>query len=115
MFFVIALAASTIVETWSRLLGKRAKDLEGALQAMLAGTSPGEGLAGEALAAFKGTSVYESALDASHSWLVRHKGPSYLSAKSFANAITEMLATGRTVEANLNNVPGLKKRLEPIV
>mgnify|MGYP001798492313 CR=1 FL=1 len=37
MFFIVSLAASTLVEVWSRLLNKRARAFEGALAAVLAG------------------------------------------------------------------------------
>src|SRR5689334_16739614 len=86
LFFVVATGASSIVELWSRIVSKRAKNFEAALGAMLAGNKPkGDSELVAALNAFKGTSVYESALAASGKPLLRSpKGPSYLSAKAFA-------------------------------
>jgi hypothetical protein len=121
LFFIVATGASSIVELWSRVVSKRAKNFETALGAMLAGTKKkGDPELVAALAAFKGTSVYESAVAATGKPLLRSpKGPSYLSAKAFADAVTEMLldANGaiKNLEAPEALPPLLKKRLIPIV
>jgi len=112
MFFVIALAASSIVEIYSRLLGKRAKDLEATVGAMLAGAQPDADIT-TALAAFKKTSIYETAEAAAGKTIFRRKKlPSYLSATAFSDAIAELLGGDGAIE----NLPeGLRKRLEPLV
>jgi hypothetical protein len=118
MFFIIALGASSIVEIWSRVLKKRAKDLEGALAAMLAGKTSDKSALKEALETLKGTSIYESAIAASGKTWIRKKdkGPSYLSAKAFADAVTEMLVDTQGHMKPIEQLPpGLQKRLRPIV
>ena len=115
MFFVVAFAASSIVEVYSRLLGKRAKDLEGTVKAMLAGSKPATSTsATRALDAFKGTSIYQALQAAAGKSFLRKRDklPSYISAKAFADAVTEMLGTDGMIE----NLPaGLEKRLRPLV
>jgi hypothetical protein len=121
LFFIVSTGASSIVELWSRVVGKRAKNFEAALGAMLAGNAPkNDSTLVAALNAFKGTSVYESALAATGKPLFRsRKGPSYLSAKSFADAVTEMLVDANGAIKNLDSPeafpPFLKKRLIPII
>jgi hypothetical protein len=118
MFFIIAFAASSIVEIYSRLLSKRAGDLESTLKAMLAGPTAGDSQleqdAEKALEAFKGTSVYESLQAAAGTTLFRNrpKRPSYLSAKAFADAVVEMVDKG---EATATVPKGLEKRMTPLV
>ena len=116
MFFIISLAASQIVEVWSRWVNKRAKTLEGALSAMLDGQETDQ--AKHVLASFESTSIYESLVAAaSRSPLRRRfKGPSYLSAKAFADAVTEMLAARPDLGKDLASLPSpLQKRLTAIV
>jgi hypothetical protein len=117
MFFIVALGASSLVEVWSRVLQKRAKDLERALGAMLAGQDNSES-ALAALNTLKGTSIYESALAATGKTLFRRRprAPSYLSAKAFADAVTEMLVDEQGQLKAIDQLPqGLKKRLRTIV
>jgi hypothetical protein len=118
MFFIVALGSSSIVEIWSRVLHKRAKDLEGALGAMLAGRGTNKSELEAALNTLKGTSVYESSMSAAGRTLFKRneRGPSYLSARSFANAVTEMLVDDQGLLKPIDDLPaGLRKRLQPIV
>ena len=97
MLFVIATTASMIVEIISRVMNKRASDLERAIGGMLGkkgdtgpvsqkkrGTDPG---VQEALKLFKKTSVYQAASTAGGTSLFSPtpQAPSYLSAKAFAD------------------------------
>jgi hypothetical protein len=104
MFFVLALTASSIVEVISRLAGKRAANLESALAAMLAGTAATDQDVEKALKLFKDTSIYDSAKGAAGKSLIRRKWkrPSYLSAKSFADAITEIRVAQTQLPAGVN-------------
>jgi hypothetical protein len=114
MFFVIAFAASSIVEVYSRLLSKRAKDLESTVAAMLAGTDVPDDDVAKALKAFTGTSIYASLQAAAGKTFIkkRPKLPSYVSAKAFADAVTEMIGS----DGAIDDLPaGLRKRLEPLV
>jgi hypothetical protein len=113
MFFVIAFAASSIIEIYSRLLSKRAKDLERTVGAMLAGANAPDDDVAKALKAFKETSIYETAQAAAgKSVLRKYKHPSYVSAKAFSDAIAEMLGE----DGAIDKLPkGLKKRLDPLV
>lgn len=109
LFFVVASLASAIVEGVSRLLRKRAKDLEETIGQMLSGSATFDGAAKEALGMFKGTSIYQSANMAAsrgRRWFRTDVGPAYLSARSFADAIDEL--TGKLTETP---VEGLNKRL----
>jgi hypothetical protein len=118
MFFIVALGASSIVEVWSRVLQKRAKDLERALGAMLAGKDGSASDLAAALNTFQGTSIYESAVAATGKTLFRRRSraPSYLSAKSFADAVTEMLVDEQGQMKTIDQLPqGLRKRLRTIV
>lgn len=117
MFFVISTAASVVVEAISRLLKHRAQHLESALLALLDGTKNVQGnvftdfwatvrpggltafkaLRAErfaALDAFKKTSAYDATLAGSgysaFRWATRQK-PSYLSAKTFADGVIELV------------------------
>jgi hypothetical protein len=72
----------------------------------------------QALNTFKGTTIYESAKAASGKSLFRRKprSPSYMSAKAFADAVTEMLFDQSGQMKPLAQLPsGLQKRLAPIV
>ena len=113
MFFAIAFAASALVEIYSRLLSKRAKDLESTVGAMLAGSGVPDADVAAALNAFKQTSIYQAAHAAAGKSVLRRKlRPSYVSAKAFSDAVSEMLAD----DGAITNMPaGLKKRLEPLV
>src|SRR5689334_1573404 len=104
MFFIIATAASSITEFISRFFNKRAKDLEKSIAALFQGDNLEKLLKdkkGDAykmemekvLMWLKETSVWQSAAASSGKtlWTRTHKGPSYLSAKLFADAVTELL------------------------
>lgn len=114
MFFVIALGASSIVEIGSRLVSKRAKDLEKTIGAMLAGTGASDPDIAAALNAFRGTTIYDSAKAAAGKTLFRRnwKLPSYLSAKAFADAVDEL----SDVRAATENLPAsLRTRIDTLV
>jgi len=160
MFFVLATAASAITELISRILRKRAKDLERTLDELLAGSpisdpdlvktkkavqdaknqveqakSEAEKSSAqerlkfsneelkamedrrESVQRFKETSIWRSATSATKKRLTlsrRYIGPSYLSAKAFAEAVTEMLGNGGVLN-NIETLPNLQKRLESLV
>ncbi|GIM95457.1 hypothetical protein [Paractinoplanes toevensis] len=110
VFFVVASLASAIVEGTSRLLRKRARDLEQTIGQMLSGSTTFDDAAEQALKMFKGTSIYASAdMAASRGrrWFRKDVGPAYLSARSFADAIDEL--TDRLTETP---VEGVNKRLK---
>jgi hypothetical protein len=113
MFFAIAFAASSIIEIYSRLLSKRAKDLESTVGAMLAGGGVPDAQINAALTAFKATSIYQSAHAAAGKSVFGTKiRPSYVSAKAFSDAVSEMLGGAGAIQT----MPaGLRKRLEPLV
>ena len=128
MFFVIATAVSVLVEIVSRMLSKRGKDLEALITVMITGRPPSQQAAaaaaayktqaGEFITAFKGTSVYtalEAAAGESRTLFKRRTSarlPSYISAKSFADAVAELAAASESVD----HLPaGLQKRLKPLV
>jgi hypothetical protein len=111
MFFIVALGASSIVEIISRLFSKRATDLENAIAGMLAGTTADATDVQKALASFKGTSIYDAAQAAAGTSLFRKKWkrPSYISAKAFADAVTEM------TDLDASILPaGVRKRVQAI-
>jgi hypothetical protein len=117
MFFVISLAASTLVETYSRLTSKRAADLERTLGLMLAGGA-GQAQAADALTALKATTVYDAvnAAAGTSAFRNRPKRPSYLSAKSFADAVLEIAFTDRGSLVSVEQLPpGLARRLSAVV
>jgi hypothetical protein len=134
MFLVLATAASGITEFFSRMLGKRAKDLERTLGELLAGSSISdpdilaakkegadaknyvEGTQEWCLQKFGATSIWRAASSASKDgrFFWRKIGPSYISAKAFAEAVTEMLGPGGVID-HIDNLPNLKKRLESLV
>ncbi len=100
MFFVIALGASSVVEIVSRVMGKRASDLERAIGAMLAGTDASDEDVQAALGVFRGTAIYDAAKAAAGKTLFKKdwKLPSYISAKAFADAINEISDVTQSVE-----------------
>lgn len=88
IFFVMALATSTVVEVISRVLSKRAKELEKVIGSIV-----------DDPARLYETSVFAGlTTGAGKGWLGlgRSRKPSYVSAKSFADAVVEMLVLGRT-------------------
>lgn len=102
LFFIVATAASAMLEVIARLAKKRAKDLEKGIKDLLVGSSKEadkengkekEDGPDTALDLFKKTSIWQSAQLAAGRTLWRRKsnGPSYLSAKAFAEAVTEFL------------------------
>src|ERR1700759_5848127 len=96
LFFVLAALASGIVENLSRLLRKRAIDLERTIGQMLSGSTSYDAAAQRALDMFKGTAVYKSANVAAsvgRRWFRTDAGPAYLSAKSFAEAVDNIPET----------------------
>jgi hypothetical protein len=139
MYLVLATAASGITEFFSRMLGKRAKDLERTIRELLAGSpiSDSDMLAAkkevldaknyvkvgprECVQQFKETSIWRAASSASKKdrlfFWSRNLGPSYISAKAFAEAVTEMLGPGSVIDVidHIDNLPNLKKRLESLV
>src|SRR6478735_966378 len=103
MFFIIATAASSITEFISRFLNKRARDLEKSIAALFEGDNLEKLLkdkkgkqaraeVSKVLAWLKETSVWQSAAASSGKtlWKRNPKGPSYLSAKLFADAVAEL-------------------------
>jgi hypothetical protein len=109
LFFVCASLASAVVEAVSRVLRKRAKDLEETIGQMLSGSNTFDAAAEAALKVFKGTAVYQSAdIAASRGrrWFRTDVGPAYLSARSFADGVDELLDQGSEIP-----VAGLGKRL----
>lgn len=96
LFFVLATAASALVELVSKRVKKRHRDLEQALGAMLSG-QPVDWTGSATLdARFRGTSIYRSAEVAAGK-----AGVAYLSAKSFADASVELARTADAVPAGL--------------
>lgn len=87
MLFILATAASSLLETSNRLTRKRAKDLERALGELLGGNRNNGADAAAALASLRHTSVYAAATTAAGG-----APPAYLSAKSFADATLELTA-----------------------
>jgi hypothetical protein len=114
LFFVVASLASAMVEALSRVLRKRANDLEKTIGQMLSRSTTStddaaKDNAKKALEMFKGTSIYQSANMAAswgRRWFRTDVGPAYLSARSFADAIDEL--TDKLTETPLE---GLNKRL----
>ena len=112
LFFLLAFAASQIVELISRRMKKRAVDLERTIAAMFKGHRVDDTELAGALEEFKRTSIYKSLhAAAGRSFLGGARKPSYISAKAFADGVTEMLAH----DGALDDIPaGLRKRLEPL-
>jgi hypothetical protein len=122
MLFVIATTASMIAEIVSRVMNKRASDLERAIGGMLGRKGADDHDFRAALNLFKGTSVYQAASTAGGRPLFSRsaQAPSYLSAKAFADAIVELLtegdAAGNEVLRRLDDLPeNLRKRITPLV
>ena len=109
LLFILATAASSILELVNRLTRSRATNLEKALGSLLGGSGNGGADATAALTALKRTSVYAAATASSGG-----KAPAYLSAKSFADAVLELASdTGSTPDAVL---PGqLRERLQALL
>src|SRR4029453_13799975 len=109
LLFILATAASSILELVNRLARTRSKDLETALGLLLGGTGNAGADAKAALAALQRTSVYAAATDSSGG-----KPPAYLSAKSFADAVLELASNaGSSPDAVL---PGqLRDRLQTLL
>ena len=109
LFFVCSSLASAVVEAVSRVLRKRARDLQETIGQMLSGSNTFDAAAREALDLFRGTAVYQSAdIAASRGrrWFRTDVGPAYLSARSFADGVEELLG-----QASEITVGGLGKRL----
>ena len=109
MFFIVASASSAVAEVTSRWTKKRAKDLERGIAALLNGEPVEDKDLDEALRNFKETSVWksiEAAINKPPKQGKPPRGPSYLSAKHFADGIFEMLLSGkaanRPIPENLN-------------
>lgn len=103
LFFVLATAASAVVELVAKRLKKRHKDLELAIEGMLRGEPVDWTGSSRVDAAFRRTTVYQSAEVAAGK-----AGVVYLSAKSFADAAVELARTAENVP------PGLVRRMEQI-
>ena len=115
LFFIVATAASAITEVIARLLRKRATELERGIAAMLTGV-PGSARASNdktLLDDLKNTSVWQAALEVTSPGVqfLRDARPSYLSAKAFADAVTEMVFDEGGSTA-LGKYPNLQKRLQ---
>jgi hypothetical protein len=108
VFFVLATLASAIAEGVSRLLRKRASDLEKTIGQMLSGSTRFDDDAKQAVALFKGTVIYRSASVAAGRahWFRAAAGPAYLSARSFADAVDEL-----TDKATQTPIKGLNAQL----
>ncbi len=109
LLFVLATAASTLLELANRVGRKRSRNLESALGNLLGGTGGSGANATAAISALRTTSVYAAATAAS-----RGEAPAYLSAKSFADATLELASTvGRSSDATLP--PELRERLDTLL
>src|SRR4051794_27406931 len=88
MMFVLATAASALLELGTRFLKLRSRDLQKALRGFIAEEQPKISTdAGRRVwTTFTRTSVYQAAVAAR-----RGAAPPYLSAKSFAESITELI------------------------
>jgi len=136
MLFVLATATSAVVELASRVMNKRAHDLERSIGALLVGSRPdpvarpdgaeagpagGAGTAAGALAdvddviaALRRTAAYDAAQAGAGLTLPRRraKRPSYLSARSYADAVVELIVddTGH-LRREKDLPPSLRRRL----
>jgi hypothetical protein len=109
MLFVLATAASSILELISRLNRSRAKNLQRTLGELLGGIGNGGADAQAALEALQRTSVYAAATDSSGG-----TAPAYLSAKSFADAVLELASdAGSTPDVVLPSQ--LRERLQALL
>jgi hypothetical protein len=110
MFFILATVASAITESIAQLARKRASDLEKAIAAMLQGDKVED--SDIFLSDLKSTSVYKAAsLATAGIWDKRAK-PAYLSAKAFAEAITELHLKD---DALLKKFPNLNQRVDTLI
>lgn len=107
MLFILATAASAIAELIAQIFRKRAKDLEAKIKQMLT-ASDGTSGTDPSLERLEQTSVWKAHQSAS--LFGRKVQPSYMAAKAFADAITEMLEENDT-NALLTQFPGLRRRL----
>src|SRR3954453_14271445 len=106
LFFLLATLASSITEVISRLMKKRARDLENTIQRLLVGAKTRDE-AETALTKFKETSIWQaSASAAKNKASARRKTaeagklrPTYMSARAFADAVFEMVAMSETSDA----------------
>jgi len=116
MFFIIATATSAIVEIVNQMFRKRAKDLETAIGVMLTGNASADKGPGSVVSIFKDTTVWNTASTLSKSTrsFLKGVGPSYLSAKAFADAVVEMI-TDSADGAILTNMPTVQKRLKTMI
>jgi hypothetical protein len=111
VFFLLAAAASSVVEAIAALFKKRATDLESALESMLGGNAP-------AL-----RDIPQKVADTTVFKLIAPKakrGPSYLSAKAFADSVVEIVIKAKdattSAEELYKSLPvNLSDWLEPVV
>lgn len=117
MFFILATAASAITEVVARILKKRARDLERGIAGLLHGRRPKPEDMDAALAPIKQTSVWRAAESgAGRSIFGGCKGPSYLSAKMFADMISELQHTaGKESASALDALPNLQARMNAML
>lgn len=101
LFFILATATSAVVEIVAKLLKKRHRDLEHAIGSMLRGETVTWGGAESLDPGFRETSVYRAVSAAAGK-----AGPSYLSARAFADASAELFRFERSVP------PGLRAKVE---
>lgn len=121
-FLVVSLAASSAVEIIARLLGKRAVDLEQAIDAMIGQAA--DNAAGVPQRLME-TATLRSVSAVAGTTLLRNrpKRASYIPAKLFADAAAEMVLKAADAKRSLGSgasivdaLPrGLAQRLEPIV
>jgi hypothetical protein len=138
-FFLLATVSSAVIEVISAVVRKRAKDLEVALNAMLSGSSSevhhgrfwdwlrwpvaGDGAEPDPTgspARVQDTSTFKGLTAGVKPLLRRESHPSYLSAKAFADAVTEIIIKAKagvqTGQEQYEQLPeGLRNRLQPIV
>lgn len=100
-FLIVSVIASAIVEAVSIIFKKRSKDLRSVLNTMLATGSAGS-------IDLQETSVWQAMLAASRRKRGKaerdKRGPSYLSARSFADGVVESLLVMRAGAADVSNV-----------
>jgi hypothetical protein len=124
-FFLLATAASAVVEVISALYQKRAKDLEAALDRMQGAPGTVRDPVGSVPSKVQETSVYKaiSPPNLKRGILPKRWGtvrPSYLSAKAFADAVAEMIVKAKHATATGDELyhalpQDLRDRLQPIV
>jgi hypothetical protein len=124
-FFLLATAASAVVEVISALWDKRAKDLDAALDRMQGASGTAKDLVGKPPSRVQDTSVFQaiSPPGVRRGILPKRWGtvkPSYLSAKAFADAVAEMIVKAKhattTADELYDALPQtLRDRLQPIV